>query len=194
MKVVFLDRDGVINKYPGDTKYVTTWKEFKFLPKSIEAIKVLNKEGFKIFVVSNQAGVRKGIYSHKALDIITENMLKKIKKLGGKINEVLYCTHTDEDECACRKPKTGLIQEAFKMLKVKPALKNTYFIGDSIRDIQTGKNAGLKTILVLSGKDKLSDKRSWQYQPDYIAKDLFSATNIILNENSRSLRLGRNRP
>jgi len=182
MKVVFLDRDGVINKYPGDFKYVTSWSQFQFLPRAKEAIKQLNDCGYKIFIVSNQAGVSKGIYPQAELDKITKNMLNEIDQAGGMISEVFYCTHTEEDNCVCRKPKTGLIDlaiEKLKKQKIDIDLSKSYFIGDTIRDIQTGKSSGLKTILVFSGKEKLESRQKWQEIPDYTAKDLEEAADSI---------------
>jgi len=195
MKVIFLDRDGVINRYPGDTKYVTDWNEFEFLPGALEAIRRLTENDFKIFIVSNQAGVSKGIYTQEKLGEITSNMLKEVKNASGRIQQVLYCIHKDEDNCSCRKPKTGLIEKAVKSLGLgKFNLSSSYFIGDSIRDIKTGKSAGCKTILVFSGKEKKKNKDNWQIIPDYQAKDLQDAVEIIVNENPHNLCHGRSRP
>jgi D-glycero-D-manno-heptose 1,7-bisphosphate phosphatase len=181
MKVAFLDRDGVINRYPGDTLYVTSWKEFKFIPGSLEALSKLTQAGFNIFIISNQAGVAKGIYSQESLDDMTSRMLKEIQKNKAKIRDVFYCTHTDADNCDCRKPKTGLIEKALETLDLKDInLNSTYFIGDSIRDVQTGKKSGLKTILVLSGKEKIENKANWKETPDHIAKNLNEAVDFIL--------------
>ena len=88
MKAIFLDRDGVINRYPGDGKYITSWREFKFLPRAKKAIAKLYKNRFKIFVISNQAGVNKGIFSQNRLDTITKNMLQEIEESKGKIDKV----------------------------------------------------------------------------------------------------------
>jgi histidinol-phosphate phosphatase family protein len=184
MKVVFLDRDGVINRYPGDFEYVKSWEEFHFLPKVKPALKKLNEKGFKIFVVSNQAGISKNVYSQEALDLITKNMLKELSKDNIEIFEVYYCTHRQEDNCACRKPKTGLIEQALTRLKNEKhsvELKSSYFIGDTIRDIETGKKAGLKTILVFSGKEKPENKDTWQFTPDSTASDLYEAVQEIIN-------------
>jgi histidinol-phosphate phosphatase family protein len=182
MKTIFLDRDGVINKYPGDYKYVKSWKEFRFLPKVKSALKKLTERGFKIFIISNQAGVSKGLYSQGKLELITKNMLKELgEKI--KISGVYYCTHKPEDNCSCRKPKTGLLDLAITKLKSQGAqikLDNSYFIGDTIRDIETGKKAGLKTILVFSGKEKPENKNTWHILPDFTACDLSEAVNIIL--------------
>lgn len=186
MKVIFLDRDGVINTYPGDFKYVTKINEFRFLPGVIGALKRLNYAGYKIFVVSNQAGVSKGIFNQESLDIITEHMLKELGKDGVKIQGVYYCIHKEEDNCSCRKPKTGLIDMAFSSLGIKDI--NTYtdtnakvfFVGDTIRDIQTGKAMGFKTILIFSGKEKPQNRSQWSYQPDFSVQDLSEAVDLIL--------------
>jgi D-glycero-D-manno-heptose 1,7-bisphosphate phosphatase len=180
MRAVFLDRDGVINKYPGDKSYVSSWKEFKFLPRVKPAIAKLYKSGFKIFVISNQAGVGKGLFTQDALDRITANMLRSIERSQGRIKAVYYCTHRKEENCPCRKPKSGLIDIARR--KYPLDLKKSFFIGDTIRDVDTAKAAGCKSILVLSGKEKLSNRSKWEPQPDFVFKDLFKATEFIINQ------------
>jgi histidinol-phosphate phosphatase family protein len=187
MKVVFLDRDGVINRYPGDNKYVTSWRNFKFLPRVLCALARLKRAGCKIFIISNQAGVSKGIFSSQELNKITINMLKHIRDKGGYVDGVYYCPHRDEDSCSCRKPKTGLIKKALRQLqsqKLKTQNQKRFFIGDTIRDIRTGKACGCRTILVFSGKEKSRNKCSWPIQPDFTASDLYEATQLILKERS----------
>lgn len=182
VKAVFLDRDGVINAYPGDLKYVTTWQEFHFLPKAVMALKKLTDSGYKIFIISNQAGISKGAYSKEALDLITENMLSELAKYKVEIAGVYYCMHRPEDNCSCRKPKSGLVEMAIAKLKTEGfdiEFARSFFIGDTIRDIETGKAAGLKTILVFSGKEKLENKNNWRSLPDLTARDLFEAVDII---------------
>ncbi|MFH1888794.1 MAG: HAD family hydrolase [Candidatus Omnitrophota bacterium] len=181
---VFLDRDGVINRYPGDRDYVKSWEEFHFLPQVKPALKRLNERGYALFIVSNQAGVSKGIYSQGALDLITKNMLKEFDAFNISICEVYYCIHRQEENCCCRKPRTGLVDVAVARLKkegVELRLEQSYFIGDTIRDIETGRAAGLKTILVFSGKEKSGNKDNWGTLPDYTADDLLSAVDLILN-------------
>jgi histidinol-phosphate phosphatase family protein len=178
MKVIFLDRDGVINKYPGDKLYVTSPKKFRFLPRAKEAIALLGKNGFKIFVVSNQAGVGKGTYSQKTLDAITAKMLADIEKAGGRIDQVYYCTHRKEAGCLCRKPKPGLLKQASREFKFN--LKNAYFIGDTMRDIFTARAAGCRSILVLTGKEKLADQKNREAKPDLVFKDLLAAAKFII--------------
>jgi histidinol-phosphate phosphatase family protein len=185
MKVIFLDRDGVINNYPGDTEYVKSWGEFRFLPAAKSGLKRLNDAGFQLFVISNQAGVSKGIYSQETLDLITKNMLKELDDHGIHIAGVYYCTHREEDNCLCRKPKTGLIDMVVAKLKdelLEPELKMSYFIGDTLRDIKTGRAAGLKTILLFSGREKPENKTKWAILPDYTAPDLDKAADLILKD------------
>lgn len=181
MKVIFLDRDGVINKYPGDKKYVSSWKKFKFLPRVKLAIAKLHQDNFKLFIISNQAGVGKGIYSKKTLNTITKNMLVRIRKAGGDLDGVYYCTHCREENCSCRKPKAGLLNVVKE--KYPFNFKNAYFIGDTTRDINTAKAGGCKSILVLSGKEKLKNCKDWETQPDFIFNDLYAAADFILKEN-----------
>ncbi|MBU4251592.1 MAG: HAD-IIIA family hydrolase [Candidatus Omnitrophica bacterium] len=177
MKVVFLDRDGVINKYPGDRLYVTSLRKFRFLPRAKEAIALLSGAGFKVFVASNQAGVGKGIYSQKILDAITVKMLTDINEAGGRIDRVYYCTHRKEAGCPCRKPKPGLLKKAAREFKVN--LKKAYFVGDTIRDVLTAHAVGAKSILILSGKEKLSNQRNWEAKPDFVFKDLLEAAKFL---------------
>ena len=180
MKNIFLDRDGVINKYPGDGLYVTSLRKFRFLPGAKKAIALLSENGFRIFVASNQAGVGKGTYSQKTLDAITTKMLEDIEQVGGKIEKVYYCTHRKEAGCACRKPKSGLLKQAAREFKFD--LKKSYFIGDTIRDVLTAHAAGAKSILIFSGKEKLANQKNWEVKPDYVFKDLMGAAKFLINE------------
>ncbi len=175
MKIIFLDRDGVINKDPGFGGYITSWEEFKFLPGAVEAIRKLNQAGFEIIIISNQAGVAKGLYSMEDLNEITENMLREIKKTGGRIRSVYYCPHRDEDNCDCRKPKTGLLFQASKGLEID--FTQTFFVGDNRRDILAAKAVGCQSIFVLSGNTRLEDL---DIEPNFIARDLLEAVNNIV--------------
>jgi D-glycero-D-manno-heptose 1,7-bisphosphate phosphatase len=180
LRLIFLDRDGVINVDPGPGLYVTRWGEFQFLPGAIDAIRKLTEEGYEIVVISNQAGVTKGLYTMEVLEEMTRNMVHEIEKRGGRLRSVHYCPHVDDDNCDCRKPRTGLLKTATQGLTVN--FKDTFFIGDGITDIKAGKDIGAKTILVLSGKTSLKDRAQWDVEPDYIAQDLKDAVErIILN-------------
>jgi len=181
VNIAFLDRDGVINEYPGDAKYVSNWQEFRFIEGVEFALRRLTKAGFKVFIISNQAGIARGIYSKDNLDLITDGMLKKLQAAGVKLDGVYYCIHRNEDNCSCRKPKIGSLERALKEHDIpKQMLKKSFFIGDSITDIQTGKNAGCRTILVFSGKEKAGNQDSWTVRPDFTAADLKEAVNFML--------------
>jgi D-glycero-D-manno-heptose 1,7-bisphosphate phosphatase len=194
-KVVFLDRDGVINEFPGNGNYVTKIKEFHFIPGSVEAISKLTDLGYHIFVVSNQAGVGKGLFSRDKLKRINSHMVRYVTKSGGKIKNSFYCTHRSNEGCDCRKPQIGSLKKAFSMLnKSIRSAKKAFFVGDTGIDIKAGHNAGCKTIFVLSGREDRRYMRKWDVKPDHIVDNLLGAVEIIQNENSRHSRNGRRRP
>lgn len=183
MKVIFLDRDGVINRYPGNFEYVKSWEEFKFLPGVKPALIRLLVAGFKLFVISNQAGVSKGAYSQATLDKITRNMTDELSRDGVLFDGIYYCTHLAQDNCDCRKPKAGLVKKAIAKLKndgVIIDIPESYFIGDSIKDVEAGKSVGLRTILVFSGREKPENRDSWDLLPDFTASDLSDAADLII--------------
>ncbi|MFH2145827.1 MAG: D-glycero-beta-D-manno-heptose 1,7-bisphosphate 7-phosphatase [Candidatus Omnitrophota bacterium] len=179
-KAVFLDRDGVINR---DLRtYVRSWDEFEFLPGARAALVKLAKSDFKVFVVSNQAGVGKGLLDLNTLDVITNNMLGEIEQAAGRVDAVKYCPHRSDENCECRKPKTGLFRQILRERKIDVAA--SFMVGDSERDMAAGRELGLKTILVLCGhiKDK-KETVDFKIKPDYISRDLLDAVdNIILKD------------
>ena len=179
-KMIFLDRDGVINKDPGgwtDHGYVTKPDDFKFIPGAAEAIKRLKVDGYKIYIISNQAGISKGYFTKADLDKVNEHILSEVRKAGGDIDAFYYCPHHDVDNCDCRKPKAGLFRKAAEGKEVE--WNNIFFIGDSLRDVQAGLEMGVKTVLVLSGKTGPGDTAQWPVKPDYIKKDLLEAVETI---------------
>jgi len=179
MKVVFLDRDGVINKrLIGD--YVKTWSEFRFLSYAKRALRKLTEAGYRIHIVSNQQGVRKGLIPKKQLNEITDRMLAEIRKAGGKITSVAYCLHTDADNCSCRKPKPGLLIQTAKKYQFK--LPECWMVGDSERDIAAGAAVGCKTILIENPKSKIQNLKI--VLPTYRAPTLLAAVNLILEKDS----------
>jgi len=180
-KIIFIDRDGVINKDPSgwtEHSYVTNCEDFHFLPNSILALKKLSASGYDIILISNQAGVAKGYYTEDTLNNVTRKMFDEIEKNGAKIKKAYYCVHQPSDNCDCRKPKTGLFKRAEKELGVSAA--GNFFIGDGKMDVAAGAGMGMRTILVLSGKTDLEKMKSWDIKPDYIFDDLFEAVNFIL--------------
>ncbi len=153
-KIIFLDRDGVINKKPPKADYVKKWEEFKFLPGAIKALKILNEKGFKIYIITNQPGIARKLMTKKDLNNIHKNLKKEVEKTGGHIAGIYPCLHGWEDNCDCRKPKAGLLFQAARNLCLD--LTKTIFIGDDERDIKAGKTAGCKTMLIKSGDSLLN--------------------------------------
>jgi histidinol-phosphate phosphatase family protein len=179
-KIVFLDRDGVINVNPVYKDYVKKPSEFRFLPGSRKAIMLLNKAGLKVIIISNQTGVGKGLYTKEDLKRVTAKMLKGLKSFGARLDKICYCLHHPDSNCACRKPKTGMFEKAVG--KNRFDRENSYFIGDTERDTLAGNAFGIKTIAVLSGYAKRKDIKAWKVKPDFIARDLLEAVEkIVLN-------------
>lgn len=189
-RAVFLDRDGVINRivYHQDIGVLDTPfhpAQFKLLPGVSKALRKINDLGFKTILVSNQPGVAK---KHMSLDNfwkIDQKMRKKLAEKKASLDAVYYCLHhprarsnTLKKVCNCRKPKPGLILKASKQHKVD--LKNSYLVGDSLVDIQAGKNAGCITFLLGNHKcDLCKFMEEKNTQPDFIVKDLNQAVKLI---------------
>lgn len=147
---VFLDRDGVINKKMPAGDYVKSWREFEFLPGAIEAIKLLKNNNYLVCVVSNQAGVGRGLMSRADLAEIQNRAQQALDRHGVAIDAWYYCLHAPEHGCDCRKPKAGLLLQAAQEHNVN--LSHAVMIGDSPSDAAAGQAAGCRTILIKSGE------------------------------------------
>ena len=177
--MIFIDRDGVINEDPiGD--YVKRWKDFRFIPGVLESLKRLVQAGFGIVIISNQAGIGDGEYSEEALNVITDKMMRELKKNGIPTKGIYYCLHGKEANCDCRKPKTGLFKQAAQEILFRPA--ETYFIGDKQTDVQAGKKFGLRTIFVLTGHGTADQRKlKAEERPEKILPSLGEAVDYVLN-------------
>ena len=144
---LFLDRDGVINlHYPND--YVKSWDEFYFLEGSLDALTVLAKIFRRIIVVTNQQGVGRGLMTHEDLEFIHDEMLKEVRKHGGRINAIYAATDLkEEDVKQMRKPETGMAKRAKKDF-TEIEFSKSIMVGDSISDMEFGRNAGMITVFV----------------------------------------------
>jgi len=175
-RAVFLDRDGTINV---EVDYLSKLEDFEFLPNTITALKKLSDSNFKIIITTNQSAIARGFLDEKELDKIHKHMIRQLSRNGARIDAIYVCPHHPDDNCPCRKPRTGLLKKAAKDFDI--SLKESYLVGDSTKDIQTGINAGCKTILVktgYAGKDKL-----YHVKPGRLAEDLLDAVeNIILKD------------
>jgi D-glycero-D-manno-heptose 1,7-bisphosphate phosphatase len=173
MRAIFLDRDGVINEESPD--YIKSWEEFHFLPGSLEAIKLLSLSDFKVFVVTTASGIARKFFTEADLTRIHETMLKEIRKNGGRIDGIYYCPHLPKDLCKCRKPETGLFEQALENYDID--IENSYIIGDKGSDIEAGKRFGCKTIRVRTGYGSSYSGP----EPDFVAQDLLEAAKYIVN-------------
>ena len=181
MRVIFLDRDGVLNSDRAD--YVKSLEEFKILPGAAQAVARLSKAGYRIVVVSNQAGVGKGLISEEILSEITNALHRAVREAGGEIEAFYYCRHTPEDNCDCRKPKPGLILKACEDLRVEP--RECVFVGDAERDVKAARAAGCGSALVLTGHASARDVARFESHPDYVADNLNDAVDWILDQDSK---------
>ncbi len=175
-RFVFLDRDGVINTYQRNA-YVNRPEDFEFIPGSLEAIVELERRGIGVIVVSNQAGVGKGLMDAEALDAITAKMKRAVEAAGGAIADVLYCTHATDAGCECRKPRPGMLLDAARRHGID--LASTVFIGDAPSDWEAAKAAGCPFILVFSGKTSASEAQSWAEVPPLMAYCLKDAIELL---------------
>ncbi len=148
MKLLILDRDGVIN-HDSDA-YIKSPDEWHPLPGSLEAIARLTSAGYRIAVASNQSGVARGLFDLATLGSIHAKMTQAAQAAGGRIDAVFFCPHGPEANCECRKPRPGMIFDILSRFGAEAG--ETIFIGDTLRDLQAGHAAGCRTILVLTGK------------------------------------------
>lgn len=145
--IVILDRDGVINHDAVD--YVKSPDEWSPIPGSLEAIALLNQHEYRVFVATNQSGVARGLYSEETLSDIHDKMQRLVVDAGGRIEGIVYCPHHPDENCACRKPKPGLLHQVETICG--HSVKGQPFVGDSLRDIQAAQAGGCKPVLVLTG-------------------------------------------
>ncbi len=148
MKVVLIDRDGVINR--DSEAFIRGPEQWLALPGSLEAIAGLNRAGFRVAVCTNQSGIARGLLTNTELYAINRKMCAEAAAYGGEIAGIFHCPHGPDDACSCRKPKPGLLRQAAAALGFE--LRGTPFIGDSQRDLQAAQAAGARPILVRTGK------------------------------------------
>ncbi len=185
-KAVFLDRDGTIIK---EVNFLKKIEQIELIKGSAPAISLLNKAGLKVIVVTNQSGVARGYFTEEFVKESHREIDNRLKKQGAMVDTWLYCPHHPTEgnipykkECNCRKPKPGLLLRAKDKFDID--LSQSFIIGDSLRDLEAGWNAGLKTILVLTGYGEntlLSLKDELREQISFIAKDILEASEWILN-------------
>jgi D-glycero-D-manno-heptose 1,7-bisphosphate phosphatase len=188
---VFLDRDGTICEEVG---YLDSVDRFRLLPRSSAAIKILNEQGFKAVVITNQSGVARGYFSESRLKEIHRELERRLREDGASLDAIYYCPHHPlEGEppyrlvCECRKPNPGLVLQAAKELDID--LPASYAIGDRFADLACGQRVGAKGVLVLTGYGKeeiQSGIEKCEPPPAFIADDLYEAVQWIIRDGKKS--------
>ncbi len=148
-RAVFLDRDGVINRKAPEGQYITRWEDMEILPGAVEAIQQLKKADFKVFVVTNQRCVAKGLLGEAELGELHRKLSELLASQGAALDAVYYCPHEKNSGCSCRKPAPGMLLTATREHGLN--LKQSWMVGDSPSDMRAGKSAGCRTALVTAG-------------------------------------------
>lgn len=181
MKLIILDRDGVINE--DSDAYIKSPAEFIPLPGSLEAIARLKHAGYTIAVATNQSGIARGYYDEITLAAMHEKLAQLLDRVGGGIDYIAYCPHGPDDHCSCRKPLTGLLDEISQHFKID--LTGVPMIGDSLRDIQAAQSVGGTAILVKTGKGErtLASNNATALEGVPVYANLAAAVDALLSNN-----------
>lgn len=187
---VFLDRDGTINEEVG---YLDSLDKLKIIHGAYEAIRLINESGMKAVVISNQAGVARGLFTEDFVKITNEHLQTALRQKGAYIDNFYYCPHHPTEgigiylqQCNCRKPLPGMLLQAAQDLNID--LTRSYLVGDRFRDMEAAKKAGVNGVLVKTGygqdflQDDGQDKATAENKPDFIAADILEAVKWILKD------------
>jgi D-glycero-D-manno-heptose 1,7-bisphosphate phosphatase len=177
MKLVILDRDGVINF--DSAQFIKSPAEWKPIPGSLEAIARLNQAGYRVVIASNQSGVGRGLLDMSTLNEINGKMHKALAVVGGRIDAVFYCPHANDADCECRKPKPGMLKEIARRFNID--LAGVACVGDSLRDLQAATAMGASPYLVLTGKGDKTAEAGGLPEGTVVVEDLAEAVNRILS-------------
>ncbi len=148
MKLVILDRDGVINEDSDD--YIKSVDEFIPYPDSLDAIARLNQAGYRVAIATNQSGIGRGYYDENTLKAMHEKLAQQLERRGGHIDYIVWCPHHPDQDCDCRKPRPGLLQQIGQHFDMP--LNDVVMVGDKRADIEAARAAGARPILVKTGK------------------------------------------
>lgn len=152
MKLIILDRDGVINQ--DSEQFIKSPEEWKPINGSLEAIAKLNQYGWRVVVATNQSGIGRGLFGMDTLNAMHEKMVKALASHGGRLDAIFYCPHIADAGCDCRKPRTGMYERIAERFNVR--LNGVPCVGDSLRDMQAAASVGGTPYLVLTGKGTLT--------------------------------------
>ena len=178
MKLIILDRDGVINEDSDD--YIKSPDEWVPIPGSLESIGKLSQNNYRVIIITNQSGIGRKLFSIEMFHAIHKKMNAHLAQYGGVIDVIFFCPCIPEENCNCRKPEPGLYNDASERFQIK--LENVFCVGDKITDMQAAENAGGKPVLVRTGKGKDEIDRGIIPKHIPIYDDLASFVNEIIAE------------
>lgn len=179
MKLVVLDRDGVINF--DSVHFIKSTNEWIPIPGSLEAIALLNQNGYRVAIATNQSGISRGLFDMVTLNAIHDKMHKALGKFGGRIDAMFYCPHAAENHCSCRKPKPGMMEEIGRRFGMD--MKGVPMVGDALRDLQAGAELGMQPILVRTGKGEETLAAGGLPEGTLVFADLAEAVQHIIAKN-----------
>lgn len=180
MKLVILDRDGVIN-YDSDD-YIKSVEEWQPIPGSMEAIARLNKAGYTVAVATNQSGLARGYFDLETLDAMHQKFRRLLTEAGGRVDHIAYCPHGPDDGCDCRKPKPGMYRQIAD--RFATSLNGVWVIGDSLRDLQAATEVAAQPVLVKTGKGERTLTKGGLPENTLIFDDLGAAVDALIAEDT----------
>lgn len=176
MKLIILDRDGVIN-YDSD-RFITHPDEWKPIPGSLEAIARFNQAGYRVVIATNQSGIGRGLFDMAMLNAIHAKLYRALAQVGGRIDALFYCPHAADLNCVCRKPRAGMLEEIGR--RFNTPLDAVPSVGDSLRDLQAAAQVGAQPFLVLTGKGRLTLEQGNLPPNTQVVDDLAAAAKRVL--------------
>jgi len=176
MRLIILDRDGVINH--DSDKFIKSPEEWKPIPGSLEAIARLTQAGYRVVVATNQSGVGRGLFDMAVLNAIHDKMCKAVALAGGRIDAIFFCPHAADANCECRKPKSGMMEEI--AARYNTTLEGVPAIGDSLRDLEATARMGCQPMLVLTGKGARTQAKGGLPEGTQVFPDLAAAVSTLV--------------
>ena len=176
MKLVILDRDGVINH--DSDHFIKNPDEWKPIPGSLEAIARFNQAGYRVVIATNQSGIGRGLFDMAMLNTIHDKLYRALAQVGGRIDALFYCPHAADLNCQCRKPRPGMLEEIGR--RFNSPLQGVPAIGDALRDLEAAAAVGAQPMLVLTGKGKRTHETGGLPQGTLVFADLADAAKQVI--------------
>lgn len=178
LEAIFIDRDGVLNE--DSDEYITSERDIKLIKDAAKSIQALNQLDVPVIIISNQSGIGRGLFSATEARLMFDAVIRKLDERDAFITEFYYCPHLPKERCHCRKPETGLFEQAAKEYELN--LKNTLFIGDNISDWEAAQRVNIPFYLVNTGKGELTKKTLNERNIQIDSQSLFKISELIIKE------------